>query len=94
MKIQSVQSTAEVAASGLRSPTSEVAEARSTEAFRRPMTSDEMLRLIARLEADLNECREYLEGHVDVMDGSDGPRPNRAMQLVSMIDETLNGAGQ
>jgi hypothetical protein len=49
---------------------------------------------IARLEADLLECREYLEDHVDVVDGDYGePSPNRAMQLVSMIDETLNGPG-
>ncbi len=47
---------------------------------------------IARLESDLNECREYLEDQVDVVDGSYGePSPNRAMQLVQMIDETLNG---
>lgn len=47
---------------------------------------------ITRLEADLNECRDFLEGQVDVVDGSYGePSPNRAMQLVSMIDETLHG---
>lgn len=49
---------------------------------------------IAKLEADLHECREYLEDHVDVVDGSYGePAPNRAMQLVSMIDESLHGPG-
>lgn len=48
---------------------------------------------IATLEADLLECREYLEDHVDVVDGDDGPRPNRAMSLVSMIDESLHGPG-
>lgn len=48
---------------------------------------------IATLEADLLECREYIEDHVDVVDGSDGPQPNRAMALVSMIDETLHGPG-
>jgi predicted nucleic acid-binding Zn-ribbon protein len=49
---------------------------------------------IARLEADLNECREYLEDEVDVVDGDYGePAPNRAMQLVTMIDETLHGPG-
>lgn len=47
---------------------------------------------IARLESDLNECLEFLEGQADVVDGDYGePSPNRAMQLVSMIDETLNG---
>jgi hypothetical protein len=49
---------------------------------------------IAELEADLLECRDYLEGHVDVVDGDYGePAPNRAMQLVSMIDESLLGPG-
>ena len=47
---------------------------------------------IARLESDLNECREYLEDIMDVNDGDYGePSPNRAMQLVNMIDETING---
>jgi hypothetical protein len=49
---------------------------------------------IAQLEADLLECREYLEDHVDVVDGDYGePAPNRAMQLVSMIDESIHGPG-
>lgn len=49
---------------------------------------------ITRLEADLLECREYLEGHVDVVDGDYGePAPNKAMRLVSMIDETMHGPG-
>lgn len=49
---------------------------------------------ITQLEADLLECREYIEDHVDVVDGDYGvPAPNRAMRLVSMIDESLHGAG-
>jgi predicted nucleic acid-binding Zn-ribbon protein len=49
---------------------------------------------IAQLEADLLECREYLEEHVDVVDGDYGePAPNRAMQLVGMIDESIHGPG-
>lgn len=48
---------------------------------------------ITKLETDLLECREYLEDHVDVNDGDDGPVPNRAMALVSMIDESLHGPG-
>ena len=53
-----------------------------------------LLARITRLEADLLECREYLEDEMDVIDGSDGsPMPNRAMALVNMIDETLHGAG-
>lgn len=50
--------------------------------------------LITRLEADLLEVREYLETEVDVIDGDYGvPAPNRAMELVSMIDEALHGPG-
>ncbi len=53
-----------------------------------------LLARVARLEADLLECREYLEVDMDVVDGSNGePRPNRAMALVNMIDETLHGPG-
>lgn len=49
---------------------------------------------IDRLRADLLECREYIEDHVDVVDGDYGePAPNRAMALVSMIDESLHGPG-
>lgn len=49
---------------------------------------------IGRLEADLQDCREYLEKEMDVVDGSYGePSPNRAMQLVNQIDETLDGPG-
>jgi hypothetical protein len=49
---------------------------------------------IAKLEADLLECREYLEGQMDVVDGDYGqPAPNKAMQLVHMIDERIHGAG-
>jgi hypothetical protein len=49
---------------------------------------------IKKLEAALEECREYLEGQSDVIDGPHGaPLPNRAMQLHSMIDETLHGPG-
>jgi len=47
---------------------------------------------IARLEADLVECLEYLEELSDVVDGDYGqPRPNKAMRLVSLIKETLDG---
>jgi hypothetical protein len=49
---------------------------------------------IKKLEADLLECREYLETEMDVIDGPhNAPLPNRAMQLVNLIDETLHGAG-
>lgn len=49
---------------------------------------------ITKLEADLLECREYLEAEIDVIDGDYGvPAPNRAMTLVCMIDESLHGPG-
>lgn len=44
---------------------------------------------IDRLRADLLECREYLETEVDY----GVPAPNRAMELVGMIDEALHGPG-
>lgn len=54
----------------------------------------QLINHIARLEGDLLECREYLETEVDVVDGDYGePAPNRAMQLVTMIDEALHGPG-
>lgn len=61
-----------------------------------PVQSEELKSAYDRikmLEADLLECREFLEDQVDVNDGDDGPVPNRAMALVSMIDESLHGAG-
>jgi len=49
---------------------------------------------IKMLEADLLECLSYLENHVDIVDGHDGsPAPNRAMKLVTMIEESLYGPG-
>lgn len=49
---------------------------------------------IRTLEADLAECREYLEVEMDVVDGDYGePAPNKAMRLVNMIDETMHGPG-
>lgn len=57
--------------------------------------ADMAAKRIARLECDLEECREYLEKQMDVVDGSYGePAPNRAMQLVWMIDQTLNGVAK
>jgi hypothetical protein len=51
-----------------------------------------LLARCVRLEADLHECREFLEEQMDVIDGDYGlPAPNRAMQLVNLIDETLHG---
>jgi hypothetical protein len=53
-----------------------------------------LLDRITKLEADLEECREYLEDHSEVADqrNEDGSkRPNRAMQLCNIIDESLHG---
>lgn len=61
-----------------------------------PVQSEELKSAYDRiktLEADLLECREFLEDQVDVNDGDFGPVPNRAMSLVQMIDESLNGPG-
>lgn len=45
-----------------------------------------VLKLIEALE----EARNYIDGHIDVVDGSYGePAPNRAMSLASTIDEAL-----
>ena len=46
---------------------------------------------IARLSADLEECREFLEEQMYVLDAFGAIAPNRAMQLVNQIDEGLNG---
>ena len=47
---------------------------------------------IAELTAALADCRAYLEEHVDIVDGDYGEqRPNKAMQLVSAIDESIYG---
>ncbi len=61
------------------------------------VAKDEELRCayerIKMLEADLLECREFIEPYEDVIDGDDGEqKPNRAMQLVSMIDLSIDGA--
>jgi len=62
-----------------------------------PVQSEELkaaYQRIAMLEADLLECREFIEPHVDVVDGDYGePAPNKAMRLVSMIDESIHGPG-
>lgn len=40
----------------------------------------------------LMEVSEFLDNYVDVLDGDYGePRPNRAMNLKSRIDELLDG---
>jgi hypothetical protein len=34
----------------------------------------------------LNDVAEFLEGQADVRDGSDGPRPNKAMELMARAE--------
>ena len=44
----------------------------------------------AELLAALEEAREFVSDHVDVLDGDYGePRPNRAMQLLPEIDDAI-----
>lgn len=39
----------------------------------------------------LEAAREFISGFADVVDGDYGvPEPNRAMQIVEMIDEALS----
>ena len=46
------------------------------------------------IETTFQECREYLEDEMDVVDGDYGQQePNKAMQLVNMINETFYGPG-
>ncbi len=54
---------------------------------------DTLKATIKTLNADLLECHEFIEPYSDVIDGDDGEqKPNRAMQLVSMIDLSIDGA--
>lgn len=44
-----------------------------------------------RLTAFLNELQEFLEDQQDVVDGADGPRPNKAMHLLTELKEIRGG---
>ena len=46
---------------------------------------------IVELTVALEEALEYFKDNYDVVDGDDGPRPNKEMRLGQMIDETLYG---
>ena len=46
---------------------------------------------ITRLEAMLQDCLIYFEERSDVVDGPDGPEPNRAMSMASAVEEVLKG---
>lgn len=38
----------------------------------------------------LTECREFIDGYIDTVDGPDGqPRPNKAMSLANDLDHLL-----
>lgn len=44
----------------------------------------------AKLDAALNTAKEFIEDHVDVVDGDYGvPAPNRAMSVMNEINEIL-----
>jgi hypothetical protein len=46
---------------------------------------------ILELTVALEEALAYFKDNYDVVDGEDGPRPNKEMRLGQMIDETLYG---
>ena len=53
---------------------------------------DDPQRTIAELEYLLEQCAEFLEPYVDVVDGDYGePEPNKAMSLLSEINAALYG---
>ena len=53
---------------------------------------DDPQRTIAELEYLLEQCAEFLEPYVDVVDGDYGePAPNKAMSLLSEINAALYG---
>lgn len=57
-------------------------------------TIDGLFAKIARLQSALHSCLDYLDGKVDVVDGSYGePAPNREMSLVIEINEALGRGG-
>jgi hypothetical protein len=46
--------------------------------------------LVAVLVSALEEAREFIDGKIDVVDGSYGrPEPNKAMRLATEIDAAL-----
>lgn len=59
------------------------------------MTTEDKLAQAAQPMLDLlREIRwYYLDGEIDVDDGSDGPRPNTAMSVCAEIDELLRKYG-
>lgn len=46
---------------------------------------------ILELTVALEEALAYFKDNYDVVDGDDGPRPNKEMRLGQMIDEALYG---
>ena len=51
---------------------------------------DDLMKHIQWLETLLQVCAAYVETYSDVSDGPDGePVPNRAMAIVSLINEAL-----
>lgn len=45
---------------------------------------------VARTVALLEEVSEFLDHYVDVRDGEDGPRPNKAMSLKHEVDQEID----
>jgi hypothetical protein len=56
------------------------------------MEVDELNCTIAGLVEVLEECEQFIDGYVDVVDGDHGiPKPNKAMKLMFDIKAALRG---
>lgn len=54
--------------------------------FVRTVDHVEIVEYAERLRKALDEIDDLIDGEVDVRDGEDGPRPNTAMSIRSIID--------
>jgi hypothetical protein len=55
-----------------------------------PIANARLMAAAPALLAALGEAREFIDGQIDVVDGSYGfPEPNKAMRLATEIDEAL-----
>lgn len=54
------------------------------------MSSPLVIKAIREAAEVLGYARDHIDGEIDVVDGDYGvPRPNRAMQLATRIDEAM-----
>ena len=55
----------------------------------------ELYRRVLILEDLLDQCAEFIDGYVDIVDGDYGePEPNKAMRLMSAIREEIPAEGK